>query len=105
MPTDNTREEYVRKLNSIKQDRTINYGYKAWSEVHNRPNPYNPISNPSHYTEGREYEPRKVIADWGLGYNLGNALKYISRAGRKGDTLSDLKKARQYIDFEIELYE
>lgn len=60
------------------------------------------ISNPSHYTEGRTYEPRKVIEDWDLDFYLGNALKYISRAGRKNDAIEDLQKAKQYIDFEIE---
>lgn len=63
---------------------------------------FNAVSHPSHYTEGRKYEPRKVISDWGLNFNLGNAVKYISRAGRKGDTIEDLKKAIQYIQFEIE---
>lgn len=60
------------------------------------------VKNPSHYCEGRKYEPRKVIEDWGLGFYLGNALKYISRAGRKGPVEEDLKKAKQYIDFELE---
>lgn len=60
------------------------------------------VSHPSHYTEGRKYEPRKVIADWRLNFNLGNAVKYISRAGRKGDKIEDLRKAIQYIEFEIE---
>lgn len=58
--------------------------------------------NETSYTAGRKYEPRKVIADWGLNFNLGNAIKYISRAGRKGDKIEDLKKAIQYIEFEIE---
>lgn len=60
------------------------------------------ISSPDHYCKGRKYEPRKVIHDWGLNFNLGNAVKYISRAGRKNDILEDLMKARQYLDFEIE---
>lgn len=63
---------------------------------------FNEISHPSHYTAGRKYEPRKVIADWGLNFNLGNAVKYVSRAGRKGDKIEDLQKAIQYIEFEIE---
>lgn len=63
---------------------------------------FDSIQNPSHYTKDRIYEPRKVIEDWKLGFNLGNALKYISRAGRKGDAKEDLKKAKQYIDFELE---
>ena len=63
------------------------------------------ISNPSHYTKGRKYEPRKVIEDWDLDFYLGNALKYISRAGRKNNTIEDLQKAKQYLDFEIEKLE
>ena len=60
------------------------------------------VSSPEHYIAGRTYEPRKVIMDWGLNFYLGNALKYISRAGRKEDAITDLQKAKQYIDFEIE---
>lgn len=63
---------------------------------------FDPIHVPSHYVEGRKYEPRKVIADWRLNFNLGNAVKYLSRAGRKGDKIEDLRKAIQYIEFEIE---
>lgn len=59
------------------------------------------ISAPEHYVAGRLFEPHLVIEDWDLNFNLGNVLKYISRAGRKDDILIDLKKARQYLDFEI----
>jgi hypothetical protein len=50
------------------------------------------------------YEAIKVIEAWGLGFCLGNTLKYISRAGKKdqGATLEDLKKARWYLDREIQ---
>lgn len=60
------------------------------------------IKKPDHYCEGRKYEPKDVIRDWGLNFNLGSAVKYISRAGRKGDKLEDLKKAKQFLHFEIE---
>ena len=63
------------------------------------------IAHPSHYTDGRKYEPKDVIRDWALNFNLGSAVKYISRAGRKDDILVDLKKARQFLDFEIEAVE
>lgn len=62
----------------------------------------NIISHPSHYCDGRKYEPVKVIQDWNLSFCLGNAIKYIARAGRKGDKAEDLRKAIQYIEFEIE---
>lgn len=65
----------------------------------------NVVSHPPHYVEGRKYEPKDVIRDWGLNYNLGCVVKYVSRAGRKDDILQDLKKARQYLDFEIEALE
>lgn len=63
------------------------------------------VSHPSHYVDGRKYEPKDVIRDWNLNFNLGSAVKYISRAGRKDDIIQDLKKAKQFIDFEIEALE
>ena len=63
---------------------------------------FDPVQNPSHYCDGRQYEPRKVIRDWGLNFNLGNAVKYLSRAGRKNDAVEDLEKAICYIEFELE---
>lgn len=63
------------------------------------------IKHPSHYTRGRKYEPKDVIRDWGLNFNLGSAVKYISRAGRKDDIIQDLKKAQEFIQFEIDALE
>lgn len=68
--------------------------------MHNTEN--DTVSKPAHYCTGRKYEPRKVISDWNLNFNLGNAVKYLSRAGRKGDKVEDLRKAIQYIEYEIE---
>lgn len=59
------------------------------------------VNHPAHYAAGRKYEPIDVIEDWRLGFNEGNALKYISRAGRKGDRLTDLRKAAWCIEREI----
>lgn len=56
---------------------------------------------PSHYPDGT-YEPINVIEAWGLGFSLGNVLKYIARAGKKGDRLEDLQKALYYLQREIE---
>lgn len=63
---------------------------------------HNAVKSPLHYTAGRKFEPKDVIRDWGLNFNLGSALKYIARAGRKGNTVEDLEKAREYLAFEIE---
>ena len=56
--------------------------------------------NPSHYHGDREFEPIDVIEDWGLGYHLGNALKYIARNGRKPgeDPIEGLDKAIWYLE-------
>jgi len=60
------------------------------------------VEHPTHYGgEDNPYEAIKVIEAWGVGFNLGNAIKYISRVGKKLDTLEDLKKASWYINREI----
>ena len=59
------------------------------------------VEHPSHYAEGRNYEPIEVIKDWNLNFNLGNVVKYISRAGRKENILEDLQKAKFYLEHEI----
>lgn len=55
------------------------------------------VNHPSHYTRGR-IEVIDFIEDQQLPYHLGNVIKYIARAGYKGDKLEDLKKARWYLD-------
>lgn len=70
--------------------------------------PFDNVVRPEHYTRDRTYEPKDVIRDWGLNFNLGNVVKYISRYGRKGiyaTYLEDLKKAREYLNFEISALE
>lgn len=58
---------------------------------------------PSHYGgEENPYEPIKVIEHYNLGFHLGNAIKYILRAGKKGSYLEDLKKAKWYLEREID---
>lgn len=62
------------------------------------------FANPDHYAAGRKFEPKDVIMKYGLNFNMGNVIKYISRAGRKEGSsyIEDLKKARQYATFELE---
>lgn len=55
------------------------------------------INHPSHYTRGK-IEVIDFIEDQQLPYHLGNVIKYVARAGHKGDKLEDLKKARWYLD-------
>jgi hypothetical protein len=58
------------------------------------------VNSPPHYTAGG-VETIDFIEAKGLNYNLGNAVKYITRAGLKGDRVEDLKKAKWYIEREI----
>ena len=63
-----------------------------------------PVNKPKHYNFGK-YEVIDVIEDWRLGYHLGNAVKYIARCEHKDNKLQDLKKARWYLEREIERLE
>lgn len=63
------------------------------------------INAPPHYVEGRTIEPICVIEDWKLDHHLACALKYIARAGRKGDAIPDLLKAIWYIERKIKQLE
>lgn len=62
---------------------------------------------PAYYNPEDPTEPVKVIRAWGLGFCLGNVLKYVARAGRKPgvETIDDLKKAATYLALEIEALE
>ena len=62
--------------------------------------PHGEINAPVHY-RGRGMEVIDVIEAFELGFRMGNAVKYVLRAGKKGDALVCLKKARYYLDREI----
>lgn len=67
------------------------------------------VNHPDHYHPGT-YEAINVIEAWDLNFNLGSAIKYISRCGLKPDAelskkekaLEDLRKAAWYVNREIE---
>jgi hypothetical protein len=63
------------------------------------------VNHPAHYGgEDNVYEVIKVIEAWELDFHLGNTVKYISRAGKKGSDkeLQDLKKALWYLQRKID---
>ena len=87
---------FVRKDNC----KTVSHAYSDPVSGHNA------VDNPSHYC-GTKYQVINFIEDWGLGYCLGNVVKYICRAGKKyvGDKqkeLQDLKKAKWYLERRLE---
>ncbi|NOT95436.1 MAG: DUF3310 domain-containing protein [Nitrospira sp.] len=66
------------------------------------------VNHPQHYGgKDNPYEAIKVIEAWGLGFCLGNTVKYLARAGKKSAAteLEDLKKARWYLDRAIQQQE
>ena len=65
----------------------------------------NGVDHPEYYGgEDNPYEVIKVIEAWGLGFKLGNAIKYIGRAGKKDSKtlIKDLKKAVFYLNRKID---
>ncbi len=59
------------------------------------------INHPAHY-KGNNLECIQVIEAFDLGFCLGNAIKYILRAGKKGCRKEDLQKAIWYLTHELE---
>lgn len=57
---------------------------------------FDPVERPYHYNWS-EIQPIDVIEAWGLGFHEGQVVKYLGRAGFKGDGIEDLKKANFYL--------
>lgn len=84
------------------KDRPITWGL----EVADKGTQPDNVNHPAHYTSG-QIEVIDFIEDKELGFHLGNAVKYISRAGRKNPdkTIEDLRKAVWYINRQIQRLE
>lgn len=68
---------------------------------------HDPVENPAHYASGGIECIDAMLAAFGTeavaNFCRGNAFKYLWRGGKKDDTIQDLKKAKWYLDKEIEL--
>lgn len=58
------------------------------------------VNSPQHY-QGKSFEVIDIINDYGLNFELGNAIKYILRADKKGNKKQDLEKAIWYLNHEL----
>ena len=58
------------------------------------------VNHPAHYNTHPSGVECITVTEY-MGFNLGNAMKYIWRADLKNDAIEDLKKARWYLDREI----
>ncbi len=61
------------------------------------------VNHPEHY-KGNCFEVIDIIEDYNLNFSLGNAIKYILRADKKGNKKQDLEKAKWYIDNELKKF-
>lgn len=110
-PTRLSANEELRRFGEATNRFGINMGKNILDRPHRPSRPPEPprhidkqcddINHPSHYTQG-DIEVIDYIEDKKLGYRLGNVVKYVSRAGHKDDAIKDLKKARWYLNREIE---
>lgn len=62
------------------------------------------VNHPPHYTSHPSGVEAIQVTRW-MNFNLGNAMKYIWRAGLKQDAIEDLRKAVFYLNDEIERLE
>lgn len=67
----------------------------------NNVNPHHPVHHPAHYT-GHKSGIECIQVTEHMNFCVGNAIKYLWRAGQKGDYVQDLEKAKWYIEREIE---
>ncbi len=93
-----TPEEINERLKESTLREDDPYGARrVWKAIHER----EMVNHPDHY-QGNNFEVIDIIEDYELGFSLGNAIKYILRADKKGARKQDLKKAIWYIQREID---
>jgi hypothetical protein len=78
--------------------RAKDFGYVSYD------NAPDPVNQPAHY-KVKGFECIDIVEALGLGYHMGNVVKYVFRAKNKDNYLQDLKKARWYLDRYITLLE
>ena len=100
----NGRELTIVQVDSVNEVYKMSNG-QLYSEEHIKSKVFHSedietIDYPKHYNQGK-YEVIDIIEDWGLGFNLGNAIKYIARCKHKGNKVQDIQKAIWYLQREI----
>ena len=86
------RNIYIREA-----PQTLTEAIKEWIDVKQEDDV---VNKPPHYTEHPSGIECIQVTEH-MGFNLGNAIKYIWRCDLKKDAIEDLKKAKWYIDREI----
>jgi hypothetical protein len=89
------RDLYIRD-----SSQPLSEAIKEWIDSDNNEWANDSIHKPKHYTEHPSGIECIQVTEH-MGFNLGNAIKYIWRCDLKKDAIEDLKKAKWYIDREI----
>ena len=92
MPSDSCLDDICKALEISRGDILLNE--KDKKEM---------VNHPSHYNQG--IETIEYIESWSMNFNIGNVIKYVTRAGYKDNQLEDLKKAMWYLQREIDRIE
>jgi translation initiation factor 2B subunit (eIF-2B alpha/beta/delta family) len=93
-----TLSEAIAESEAMAESSNIDkYGaHKVMKEIQER----EMVNHPDHY-QGNKTEVIDIIEDYNLGFSLGNAIKYILRADKKGNKKQDLEKALWYLKREL----
>ena len=101
------RVDHVKNLLNVVSNNSVRRRIQGWNPDDN-PNylvrQVDVVNHPPHYKVGG-IEVIDFIESKGLTYNLGNVVKYVSRADHKGNKLEDLKKAQWYLNREVSTLE
>jgi hypothetical protein len=82
----------------------INIGEKELLRVNSNMEIVDNVNSPRHY-QGNGIEVIDIIESFDLNFNLGNTIKYVLRAGKKGNKKEDLEKAVWYLKRELNKFE
>lgn len=103
LPTPETKDKYLYtwvNTNGLNEEVKAKLAERLNPEAITMIEQPDPVNHPAHYKVGG-IETIDFIEAKKLNYNMGNAVKYISRADHKGNRLQDLEKAKWYIDREL----
>ena len=98
------RYEAMTHIGEVDLTRLQQVTSTASPEPEQEPIHNNLVDSPSHY-HSDTIEVIDAVEHWGLGFNLGNVVKYIARCQYKNNEITDLKKALWYLEREIKTQE
>ena len=96
-------DKWVSHTIYIKQNisKPLSEAIKEWVDCKEDEEIVDIVNQPPHYTEHPSGIECIQVTEH-MGFNLGNAIKYIWRCDLKKDAIEDLKKAKWYIEREID---